>query len=132
MISTFDLTLLGTLVSAGGIVFLRLGKWPHLGSRWLPGHEVKDFRLTSESRENHERSTAIAGTRWLTVGALTFFVAYAHGAEEGYFFGPWSDVMFHVIFVAACWGMTAIRIKQAAERSTTMSLPATSTCRTSD
>ena len=132
MISTFDLTLLGTLVSAGGIVFLRLGKWPHLGSRRLPGYEAEDFRLTSESRENHERSTAIAGARWLTVGVLTLFVAYAHGAEEGYFFGPWSDVMFHVIFVAACWGMTAFRIKQAAERSTAVSLPATSTCRTSD
>lgn len=132
MISTFDLTLLGTLISVGGIVFLRLGKWPHLGSRWLSRHEADDFRLTSESRENRERSTALAGVRWLTVGALTLFVAYAHGADEGYFFGPWSDIMFHLIFVAACWGMTAFRIKQAAERSTAMSLPATSTCRTSD
>ena len=30
MISTFDLTLLGSLVSVGGLVFLRHGKWPHL------------------------------------------------------------------------------------------------------
>lgn len=87
MISTFDLTLLGSLVSAGGLVFLRQGK-----------------------------SAAIAGARWLTVGALTLFLAYAHGADDGYLFGPWSDVMFHVVFVSACWGATSFRMKQAAER----------------
>src|SRR5512143_652402 len=87
MISTFDLTLLGSLVSAGGLVFLRQGK-----------------------------SAAIAGARWLTVGALTLFLAYAHGANDGYLFGPWSDVMFHVVFVSACWGATSFRMIQAAER----------------
>ena len=105
MISTFDLTLLGILVSVGGIVFLRQGKWPNLRLHWLTG------------RETHERSATMAGARWLTLGALTLFLAYFHGAEEGYLFGPWSDVMFHVIFVAGCWGMTAFRIKQAAERA---------------
>ncbi|HJT19510.1 MAG TPA: hypothetical protein VJ746_03515 [Nitrospira sp.] len=87
MISTFDLTLLGGLVSAGGMVFLRQGK-----------------------------SSAVAGARWLAVGALTLFVAYVHGADDGYLFSPWGDVMFHVFFVSTAWGMTAFRIKQSAER----------------
>jgi hypothetical protein len=113
MISTFDLTLLGSLVSAGGLVFVRQGKWPHLGSRWLRGRTLPAV-MTGESRGNHERSTAVAGARWLTLGALTLFLAYFHGADEGYLFGPWSDVMFHVVFVSTCWGMTAFRIKQAA------------------
>ena len=30
MISTYDLTLLGSLVTAGGLALLRQGKWPHL------------------------------------------------------------------------------------------------------
>ena len=106
MISTFDLTLLGSLVSAGGLVFLRHGKWPHFGSRWLRGRTLPAV-MTGESR-------AVAGARWLTLGALTLFLAYFHGAGEGYLFGPWSDVMFHVVFVSTCWGMTAFRIKQAA------------------
>jgi hypothetical protein len=87
MISTFDLTLLGGLVCGGGMVFLRQGK-----------------------------SSAVAGARWLAIGALTLLVAYVHGADDGYFFGPWGDVMFHVLFVSTAWGMTAFRIKQAAAR----------------
>lgn len=114
MISTFDLTLLGSLVSAGGIVFLRQGKWPHLGPRWFR-------QLTGEARGNHEQSSALVGARWLTLGALTLFLAYFHGADEGYLFGPWSDVMFHVVFVSTCWGMTAFRIKQAACQPTNSS-----------
>ena len=113
MISTFNLALLGSLVSAGGLVFLRQGKWPHFGSRWLRGRTLPAV-MTGESRGNHHRSTAVAGARWLTLGALTLFLAYFHGADEGYLFGPWSDVMFHLVFVSTCWGMTAFRIKQAA------------------
>lgn len=59
-------------------------------------------------------SATTAGARWLTVGALTLFIAYAHGEEEGYLFGPWSDVMFHVVFVSTCWVATSYRIRQAA------------------
>jgi hypothetical protein len=114
MISTFDLTLLGSLVSAGGLVFLRQGKWPYLGGSRLKRQQPANMELIPESRDGHERSSAVTGARWLTVGALTLFLAYFHGAEEGYFFGPWSDVMFHVVFVASCWGMTAFRMKQAA------------------
>jgi hypothetical protein len=99
MISTFDLTLLGSLVSAGGLMFLRHGK-----------------------RQQHARSTALAAARWLTVGVLTLFIAYVHGAEEGYLFGPWSDVMFHVVFVSTCWATTAFRMKQAAERASAVLL----------
>ena len=61
-----------------------------------------------------------------SVIALTLFIAYAHGAEEGYLFGPWTDVMFHLIFVSACWATTAFRINQAAERTATVTLVKTS------
>lgn len=139
MISTFDLTLLGSLVSAGGLVFLRLGKRPHLGPRWLNRRQADHGRSTPESRDKLGQWAAIAGTRWLTVGTLTLFFAYAHGAEEGYLFGPWSDVMFHILFVSACWGATAWRLKQAAEQPTgrthdrsmsALSLPDTRSSRT--
>lgn len=116
MISTFDLILLGSLVSVGGLVFLQQAKWPHLGWRWLSRRQSTHSGSTPESRARLERSTTTAGARWLTLGALTLFLAYAHGAEEGYLFGPWSDVTFHVIFVSTCWGMTAFRMKQAAYR----------------
>ncbi len=124
MISTFDLTLLGSLVSAGGVVFLRQGKWPHLSVPSLG--TGKPLELSAERRAHHARSTVIAGARWLTVGALTLFVAYVHGAEEGYFFGPWSDVIFHIVFVSTCWSTTAFRMKQAAERAATVFLTDTS------
>jgi hypothetical protein len=129
MISTFDLTLLGTLVSAGGILFLRQGKWPYVKSRSLMW--IRPSGLTLESCEQHERSTAIAGVRWLTVGVLGLFLAYTHSAGEGYLFGPWTDIMFHVILVAGCWRLTAFRIKQAAEQSTAVAHSETSTSRTS-
>jgi hypothetical protein len=121
MLSTYDLTLLGSLVAAGGIAFLRQGKWPHL----IP-HCVDDptrmIDLPAESREQHARSTALAGARWLTVGALTLFIGYVHGAKEGYLFGPWTDVMFHLVFVSTCWAMTVYRINQAVNRSTALFL----------
>lgn len=141
MLSTFDLTLMGSLVSAGGLLFLLQAKGPNLA--WRPFNERQSAHRgsTSESRDRLERSTAITGARWVTVGALTLFVAYSHGAEEGYLFSPFGDVMFHVVFVSACWGMTAYRMKQAAERPTgqtndspisTLSLPDTSPSRSTD
>ena len=109
MLSTYDLTLLGSLVSVGGVAFLRQGK--------------RAIQLTAERREQQARSTALAGARWLTVGALTLFMAYAHGAKDGYLFGPWTDVIFHIVFVSTCWATTVYRIHQAATRSMTLSLP---------
>jgi hypothetical protein len=117
MLSTYDLTLLGSLVSAGGLAFLRQGKSPHLTVHWLAGR-TRTIDLPAESREQHARSTALAGARWLTVGALTLFMAYVHGAKEGYLFGPWTDVIFHLVFVSTCWATTVYRINQAANRST--------------
>jgi hypothetical protein len=141
MLSTFDLTLLGSLVSAGGLAFLGQAKWPHHGWRGFHERQSANRESNSESRERLKRSTTIAGARWLTVGALTLFVAHTHGAEEGYLFGPWGDVLFHVIFVSTSWRTTAIRMKQKAERQTgetndspisTLSLPGTSPSRISD
>ena len=141
MLSTFDLTLLGSLVSVGGLTFLGQAKWPHLGCRVFYERQSPNLESSYKSCGRLERSTAIAGARWLTVGALTLFMAYAHGAEEGYLIGPWGDVLFHVIFVSLCWGTTAFRMKQTAERQTgqtndspisVLSLPGTSPSRTSD
>ena len=125
MISTFDLTLLGSLVSAGGLVFLSHGKRPYLSWSSL-GIGKRPFELSAESRQQHARSTALAGARWLTVGVLTLFIAYVHGAEKGYLFGPWTDVMFHLVFVSACWATTAFRMKHAAERASAVVLTHTS------
>jgi len=141
MLSTFDLTLLGSLVSAGGLAFLGQAKWPHLVWRGYNERQSGTWESTSESLDRLERSTAIAGARWLTVGALTLFIAYAHGAEEGYLISPWGDVLFHVLFVSTCWGTTAFRMKRTAARQTgptydspisALSLPGTSPSRTSD
>jgi len=141
MLSTFDLTLLGSLVSAGGLAFLGQAKWPHLVWEKISERQSANRESNSESRERLKRSTTIAGARWLTVGVLTLFVAHTHGAEEGYLFGPWGDVLFHVIFVSTSWGTTAFRMKQTAERQTgqtndspisVLSLPETSPSRTSD
>jgi hypothetical protein len=118
MISTYDLTLLGTLVSAGGLVFLRQGKCPHLDLHFRKHIII----LTAECREERARSRALAGARWLTVGALTLFIAYVHGADNGYLFGPWTDVMFHLVFVSTCWATTVYRINQTAQRSTALSI----------
>jgi hypothetical protein len=123
MISTFDLTLLGSLVSAGGLAFLRQGKWPYLSVDSL-GVGKRPSRLTAE-REHHARATALAGARWLTVGALTLFIAFVHGADEGYLFGPWSDVLFHLVFVSTCWAATTYRMNQAAEKAITATLTTT-------
>ncbi|HKT36026.1 MAG TPA: hypothetical protein VJR03_14455 [Nitrospira sp.] len=120
MISTFDLTLLGTLVCAGGLMFLRLGKWPFLRVPSLGIGRQRD--VSAESRNHHTHSAALAAARWLTVGVLTLFVAYAHGADEGFLFDPWTDVAFHLIFVSACWTMTAYRMKQAAEQAASVHL----------
>jgi hypothetical protein len=68
--------------------------------------------MSEERRQQHERSTLVEGARWLTVGALTLYVGALHGAEEGYLFGPWSDVMFHVLFVSTCWATAALRLNK--------------------
>lgn len=117
MLSTYDLTLLGSLVTTGGLAFLRQGKSPHLNVHWLAGR-TRTIELPAESQKQHARSTALAGARWLTVGALTLFMACVHGAKEGYLFGPWTDVIFHLVFVSTCWATTVYRINQAANRST--------------
>ena len=121
MISTFDLTLLGSFVLAGGLLFLRRGKQPLFGSRWLTAE--RSIILSEEGREQHERATLLEAARWLTVGALILFIALIHGAEEGYLFGPWRDVMFHVVFVSTCWATAALRINK---RTVAVTLPANS------
>jgi hypothetical protein len=110
VISTFDLTLLGSLVSTGGILFLCRGKRPQFGSRRRTAD--RSLILSEEGSEQHERASLLEAARWLTVCILTLFVGLLHGAEEGYLFDPWSDVMFHVVFVSTCWATAALRINK--------------------
>jgi hypothetical protein len=121
MMSTFDLTLLGSLVSAGGLAFLSQGQWPSLSVDSL-GIGKRPSGLTAEHREHHARAAALAGARWLTVGALTLFMAYVQGADEGYLFGPWTDILFHLVFVSTGWVATAYRMNQAVEKAITATL----------
>ncbi len=137
MISTFDLLLMGSLVSAGGLLFLRQAKWPQLLGRWLNWRPAQPSGSTREHRDHLERSVTTAGARWLTMGLLTLFLAYTHGGEAGYLFGPWSDVLFHVTFVSTCWAATASRLKRTAgppdlRPISTASLPETRLAQTSD
>ncbi len=119
MISSFDLILLGSLVSAGGLAFLFLAKWPHLGPTWFNGRRPDHQSPSARDYDKQlEHSVTTTGARWLTVGALTLLLAYSHGAEEGYLFGPWSDVLFHIIFFSSCWAATAFRIRRAAGQPT--------------
>jgi hypothetical protein len=125
MISTFDLILLGGLVSVGGAALLGQGKRAHMDAGRLTGQKPAAELTVKGVEEGHARLTALAGARWLTVGALTLFIAYAHGAEEGYLFGPWTDVMFHLVFVSTCWITTLYRINQTAQRTAAISAVST-------
>ena len=121
MISAFDLTLLGSLVSAGGLAFLKQGRRQYRSIDLL-GIGKRPSGLIAEHREHYARATALAGARWLTVGALTLFIAYVHGADEGYLFGPWTDVLFPLVFVSTGWAATAYRMNQAVEKAITATL----------
>lgn len=113
MISTFDLLLMGSLVSAGGLAFLRQAKRPHLRRRWL-NRQTLPSGSTAKHRDSMERAVTTAGVRWLTMGALTLLLAYTHGGEAGYLFGLWTDVLFHVTFVSSCWAATTYRLTRTA------------------
>ena len=52
MISTYDLTLLGSLVTAGGLALLRQGKWPHLNVHWRSGSK-RTIELSAEYRDEY-------------------------------------------------------------------------------
>lgn len=108
MLSTFDLTLLGSLVCAGGLAFLLGGKRLRSARHENSGSHMAGLA----SQSGAERSTSLAGTRWLAVGVLTLLAALAHGADEGYLFSPWGDVFFHLLFVSSCWFVTAVRLKR--------------------
>ena len=60
MISTFDLTLLGSLIVFGGLVFLQHRNWPHFGRIWLSGRRSFHADSTPEGREKLERSAVMA------------------------------------------------------------------------
>jgi hypothetical protein len=110
MISTFDLVLIGSLVSLGGLIFL------FRAYRFRPG-TPPEIPTVMKSRtpgpaEIHQRAEAMAGVRWLTIGALAIFIGYTRGSSSGYLFDFWSDLLFHTALLSGCWAATAFRIKR--------------------
>lgn len=118
MMSMFDLILLGSLISLGGIGFLIRGYWrPSIGAQRETasvGRSGADEGLDTDQ----QRAETMAGVRWLTVGALALFIGYTRGAESGYLFNLWTDVFFHVGLLSVCWAATAVRLKRASFKTT--------------
>jgi hypothetical protein len=118
MISTFDLILLGGLISLGGLVFLFRAYRPQsVGS---PAGIVS-ARMGNSSigrNETRQRAEAMAGVRWLTIGALALFVGYTRGSDSGYLFDFWGDLMFHTALLSGCWAATAFRINRTEKKRT--------------
>ena len=125
MISAFDLILLGSLVSLGGLLFLfRTYRSRSTGS---PLHIVSTAMQGSAGNlhERRERAETMAGVRWLTVGALALFVGYTRGSDSGYLFDFWSDLAFHTALLSGCWAATVFRINRASGSATAATAPAT-------
>lgn len=113
MISTFDLTLMGALISLGGLLFFLVGNrrraTSHLSACGNDMHEEH-----AQLGDGRERAEFLAGMRWLTVGILVLFVGFTRGNASGYLFDLWTDVAFHVGILSACWAATAYRVKHVA------------------
>lgn len=125
MISTFDLVLLGSLISLGGLVLLfRAYRSQSLGSPM----QMASTGLKSSGDILHEtrhRAETMAGVRWLTVGALALFIGYTRGADSGYLFDFWSDLAFHAALLSGCWAATVFRIKRVNKGATVGTTPGT-------
>ena len=112
MISTFDLFLLGGLISLGGLAFLLRAYRPQsTGSQLDIVFAVMRSRDTGLN-ETRQRAEAMAGVRWLTVGVLALFMGYTRGSDSGYLFDFWADLMFHTALLSGCWAATAFRINR--------------------
>ena len=112
MINTFDLILIGSLISLGGLIFLfRAYRLRPTGTPpEIPTAVMKS--RTPGLAETHQRAEAMAGVRWLTIGALTLFIGYTRGCNSGYLFDFWSDLLFHTALLSGCWAATVFRIKR--------------------
>jgi hypothetical protein len=116
MISTFDLILLGGLISIGGIGFLvRAHRRPPIGSRFEAATD-QTGNTKAKRNEDRVRAEAMAGVRWLTVGALALLIGSTRGADSGYLFDLWADVAFHTVLLSGCWAATAVRIQRVGGR----------------
>jgi hypothetical protein len=127
MISAFDLFLLGTLVSLGGLMFL-FRAYRSQSTR-LPIQIAANAIKTGADglHEIRQRAETMAGVRWLTVGALALFVGYTRGSDSGYLFDLWSDLAFHTALLSCCWAATVFRIKRVSRNATAGITPATPT-----
>lgn len=114
MISTFDLSLMGGLISFGGLLFFLLGTRRRAAAGL--GASVKGMRESESLHDSRQRAEFLAGMRWLTVGALVLFVGLTRGTAAGYLFDLWTDIAFHVGILSACWAATAYRVKHVGGR----------------
>lgn len=115
MMSTYDLLLLGCLISLGGIGFLFRGyRQCLITSRCIISAGMQN--RTEEIHADHRSAETMAGVRWLTVGALILFIGSTRGADSGYIFGLWTDVLFHVGLLSICWFATLYRLKNVPGR----------------
>ncbi len=108
-ISAFDLFVLGTLVSLGGMLFLARAYWraslpEGAADPMLAGHNP--VRLRNEILQHSHTKAAV---RWLTIGAIAFILGATRGSETGYLFGPWSDIFAHAAVLSLSWVVTASR-----------------------
>ncbi|HEX2056448.1 MAG TPA: hypothetical protein VHF07_08135, partial [Nitrospiraceae bacterium] len=110
MISTFDLILLGSLISLGGLMFLLRAYWPQSISTPSAPSSAVITTSNMEGLEIRRRAEATAGVRWLTVGALALFLGATRGSDAGYLFDFWSDLAFHTALLSGCWAATSFRI----------------------
>lgn len=125
MISTFDLILIGSLISLGGLIFLfRAYRLRPTGS--------SEISTPLDGRSQglptiHQRAEAMAGVRWLTIGGLALFVGYTRGSSSGYLFDFWSDLLFHTTLLSGCWAAAAFRIKRTGGTPTAGTTPSSPT-----
>lgn len=96
----FDLIVLGALVSVGGALFLAKAYWsrPHSDP--------------PEGRQVHQHLHALAGVRWLTVGAIALVLGVTRGEAARYFIGPWSDALIHTVVLSMFWVATGVRTQR--------------------
>lgn len=103
-VSGFHLLVLGVLVSLGGLLLLAKRRW-----RPAPAAGALCGRSLAVREETIRHSETMAGTRWLTIGALALAIGLARGGETSYFVGFWEDIVLHVGVLSVSWVATVAR-----------------------
>jgi hypothetical protein len=110
-IGAFDLLVLGTLVSVGGAAFIAKAYWRTPLSETVKRTPVAQANPVLIRHQIHQHLHALAGVRWLAVGAVALFLGVTRGEEAAYFFGPWADVLVHAAVLSLSWVATVARTR---------------------